>query len=94
MNRDEQVEYLANIYHVITSDGAVERIEEKAFEELIEQARIEQELEADMALEGMNEEGETPESPTEDEVSDLAEGAEVEGEIRQTAEGSEVEEEA
>ena len=32
MNKDEQVVYLANIYHVLLADGAAERIEERVFE--------------------------------------------------------------
>jgi uncharacterized tellurite resistance protein B-like protein len=32
MNKEEQVRYLANIYHLLMSDGAVDRIEEKVFE--------------------------------------------------------------
>ena len=34
MEKQEQVSYLANIYHLLLADGGVERIEEKAFEEI------------------------------------------------------------
>lgn len=34
MNKEEQVRYLANIYHLLVSDGAVDRIEEKVFDEI------------------------------------------------------------
>jgi uncharacterized tellurite resistance protein B-like protein len=32
MNKEEKVRYLASIYHLLISDGAVDRIEEKVFE--------------------------------------------------------------
>lgn len=32
MNRQDQVSYLANVYHVLKADGKVERVEERAFE--------------------------------------------------------------
>ena len=34
MNRDDKIKYLANVYHLIESDGGVERIEDNVFEEL------------------------------------------------------------
>ncbi|MFH1267702.1 MAG: hypothetical protein ABIK89_18455 [Planctomycetota bacterium] len=34
MNKEEQVAYLANIYRLLLSDGAVDRIEEKALEQI------------------------------------------------------------
>ena len=32
MMKDEQVQYLANIYHLLLADAEVGRVEEKAFE--------------------------------------------------------------
>jgi len=34
MNKEEKVGYLANIYQLLMSDGVVDRLEEKAFEEI------------------------------------------------------------
>ena len=34
MNKAEQVRYLANLYYLLASDGAVDRVEEKVFEEI------------------------------------------------------------
>ena len=34
MTKDEQVRYLANLYHVLLSDGKVETVEEKVFEQI------------------------------------------------------------
>jgi uncharacterized tellurite resistance protein B-like protein len=34
MNKEEKVGYLANIYHLLLSDGTVDRLEEKAFEQI------------------------------------------------------------
>ena len=34
MNKDEKIQYLANIYHVLLVDGQVERLEERVFEEI------------------------------------------------------------
>lgn len=34
MNKEEKVGYLANIYQLLNSDGVVDRLEEKAFEEI------------------------------------------------------------
>jgi uncharacterized tellurite resistance protein B-like protein len=34
MNKEEQTRYLANIYHLLISDGSVDRIEEKVFDEI------------------------------------------------------------
>ena len=34
MNKQEQVNYLANIYHLVIADGDVERLEEKVFEDI------------------------------------------------------------
>jgi hypothetical protein len=34
MNREEKVQYLANIYYVLLADGQVDRVEERVFEDL------------------------------------------------------------
>jgi uncharacterized tellurite resistance protein B-like protein len=34
MDRDDKVKYLANIYHLLESDGGVERVENTVFEDL------------------------------------------------------------
>ncbi len=34
MNKEEKVQYLANVYYVLLADGQVERIEERAFEDI------------------------------------------------------------
>ncbi|MFV2065417.1 MAG: hypothetical protein ACC645_00445 [Pirellulales bacterium] len=34
MNRDNKIKYLANIYHLLESDGGVDRVEDKVFEEI------------------------------------------------------------
>ena len=39
MNKEEQVGYLANIYRLLLADGAVERVEEKVFEEISREIR-------------------------------------------------------
>ncbi len=39
MNDEETIKYLANIYYVVASDGEVERIEERVFEEIARDIR-------------------------------------------------------
>ena len=39
MNREQTVRYLANVYHVAASDGAVGRDEERVFEEIARDLR-------------------------------------------------------
>ena len=34
MDRDDKIKYLANIYHLLESDGSVERVEDNVFEEI------------------------------------------------------------
>ena len=34
MNKEEKIQYLANIYYVLFADGQVDRIEERVFEEI------------------------------------------------------------
>jgi len=34
MNKQEQVNYLANIYHLVIADGEVDRLEKKVFEDI------------------------------------------------------------
>ena len=34
MNKEEKVQYLANIYYVLLADGQVDRVEERVFEEI------------------------------------------------------------
>jgi uncharacterized tellurite resistance protein B-like protein len=34
MNKEEKVQYLANVYHVLLADGQVDRMEERAFEDI------------------------------------------------------------
>jgi uncharacterized tellurite resistance protein B-like protein len=39
MNEEEKVKYLANIYHLLIADGGVDRLEERAFEEIRRELR-------------------------------------------------------
>ena len=34
MNKEEKVQYLANVYYVLLADGQVDRIEERAFDDI------------------------------------------------------------
>ena len=34
MNKEEKVQYLANVYYVVLADGQVDRIEERAFDDV------------------------------------------------------------